>query len=191
MQDHIDLKKNEANRERASGRVQLGSAARLSIASVRLADIRGPHPALRDRDARLDLASGSLIDLSRWTPENLDVVLSSLPMWCVERGQTKDRHFLVVCGGQLLPALRRALAPSTAITVMLVDAKLNDRRWLQIAAVHTAAIAAFAANISDAYLQAVLNDAEATGIPIFREGKWSGKRELGGPADLSLPPTNG
>lgn len=191
MHEHIENQKNEASRERASGRVQLGSDARLSLVAVRLADIRGQHPALRDRDARLDLASGALIDLARWTPESLDVVLSALPMWCVERGQAKDRHFLVVGGGYLLPALRRALPPSAAITVILVDARLNDRRWLQIAAVHSAAIAALAASISDTFVQAVLNDAEATGIPIFTESKPNGRCELGGPAVLPPPPIKG
>ena len=161
MRDHIEIqRKIEANRERASGRVRLGTDARLSLASVRLADIRGPHPALHDRDARLDLASGSLIDFTRWTPENLEVVLASLPMWCIERGQAKDRHFLVVCGGHLLPALRRALPGHTSIPVFIVDAKLKDRRWLEIAAVHAAATAALSTGLTETYVESVLSDAQ-------------------------------
>lgn len=157
------------SRTRASGRVQLGSNARLSLASVRLADIRGPHPVLQARDVRLDLAGGGLIDFTCWTRENLDIVLSASPMWCVERGHAEDRHFLVVCGGHLLPALRQALPSTTRITVILVDARLSDRRWLQIAAVHTAAIAACASDISDTFVQAILNDAESTGMPVFKD----------------------
>lgn len=150
-------------RARASGRVTLGRDARLWLTLAKLGDIRGPHPALRERDTRLDLASSTMIDLARWTPESLDIFLCAAPMWVIERGQSADRHFLVVAGAQLLPALRMALSPSAEIPVVQLDAKFTTRRWLQVAAVHTAAISLLAAGQSQAYLQAVLSDAEAAG----------------------------
>lgn len=168
------------SRARASGLVQLGSDARLSLASVRLADIRGPHPVLQARDVRLDLAGGGVIDFTRWTRESLDIVLSASPMWCVERGRAEDRHFLVVCGGHLLPALRRALPSTTRITVIVVDARLSDRRWLQIAAVHAAAIAACASDISENYVKAILNDTESSGTLVFKDRNSNGRGDLGG-----------
>lgn len=125
------------------------------------------HPTLRDRDARLDLASGGMIDLARWTPESLDLLLCATPLWVIERGLSADRHFLVVAGAQLLPALRMALPPSAHIPVLQLDAKFTTRRWLQVAAVHTAAVASLAAGRSDAYLEAVLSDAEAAGAQLF------------------------
>jgi hypothetical protein len=152
-----------APRARASGRVTLGRDARLWLTSVKLGDIRGPHPALRDRDTRLDLASSTMIDLARWTPDSLDIFLCAAPLWVIERGQSADRHFLVVAGAQLLPALRMALPPSAQVPVVQLEAKLTTRRWLQVAAMHTAAISSLAAGQSQAYLQAVLSDAEAAG----------------------------
>lgn len=163
-----------AARARASGRVQLGSDARLWLTSVRLSKIRGLHPALSDRDCRLDLASGATIDLSRWTRDSLDVFLCAAPLWVIERGLSADRHFLVVAGAQLLPALRMALPPSADIPVVQLDAKLTNRRWLQVAAMHTAATGSLAAGRSDAYVQAVLNDAKAAGAQLFvdPEAEW-------------------
>lgn len=151
-------------RKRASGPVSLGSHARLELAVVELSRIRGPHPALSARDSRLDLAGGSMIDFASLAPEVLDVFLCSAPMWCIQRGAADDRHFLVVAGAELLPALRRALPPNTSLPVVIVDAKLKDRRWLEIAAVHAASIATLSAGFTDAYVQAVLSDAQIAGI---------------------------
>lgn len=148
---------------RASGPVMLGRDARLALASVELSQIRGPHPALRDRDLRLDLAGGSLVDVARWKPEALDVFLYSAPMWCIERGPSSDRHFLVVAGAELLPALHRALPPHTSIPIIVVEAKLKDRGWLEIAAVHAATIASVAAGFTDTYVQTLLSDAQVDG----------------------------
>ena len=156
-----------ASRPRASGRVKLGRDTRLWLTCVQLGDIRGLHPALRDRDTRLDLASGGMIDLARWTPESLDLLMCATPLWVIERGPSAHRHFLVVAGAQLLPALRMALPPSAHIPVVQLDAKFNTSRWLQVAAVHTAAVASLAATRSDTYLQAVLSDAEAAGAQLL------------------------
>lgn len=180
-----------SSRARASGRVRLGREARLELASIKLAQIRGIHPALHQRDVRLDLAGGGPINFRRWTPENLDVFLSASPMWCIQRGPADDRHFWVVCGGHLLPALRQALPSSTSITVIVVDAKLNDRRWLQIAAVHAAAVADCTAAISPTYIQAVLNDAEGLGVPLFAEDCSRGMTGLVRLPDGVRPPTQG
>ncbi len=157
-------------RARASGRIELGRGARLALSTVPLDAIRGQHPALRARDNRLDLASGHLFDPTEWTPDSLEIILCAAPPWVIERGQKADRHFLIVAGGQLVPSLRRVLPGTTPIPAVLVNARFTSSRWLQIAAMHSAAMGGLANSRSVASLRALLKDAQAAGVQLARNG---------------------
>lgn len=158
------------SRPRASGRVELAAGARLTLISVSLNSIRGMHPALQDRDARLDLAGGQLFDLTRWTKDSLDLILCTAPPWVIERGAAAGRHYLIVAGGQLVQTLRRVLPSSTQIPVVVVDAKFTNHRWLQVAAMHATAIAGLAAGHPPAYLRTLMEDAKTAGAELTSDG---------------------
>lgn len=131
--------------------------------------IRDDAPALKARDARLDLARGPSPDLSQLAAEALDLLTCCCPPWVIERGTEKDRHHLVVAGGALLPALRQTVEPTRLIPVFIVDAKFSDLRWLQVAAAHAAATHLLASAQSDESLLEILNDAAEAGVGIFKD----------------------
>ena len=154
-------------RPRAAGRVSVVHGERVSSALVELKSIRKLHPAIEQCNARLDLAHASLADLSGWDSLALDVLLRACPPWVLERGTASDRHYVLVAGGQFLPALRRLLPPDSQIHVVLVDSKFQHRRILHLAAAHAAAMAAAAACLSgDSVLKLVADSAEA-GMPVL------------------------
>lgn len=159
---------NEPRRQRASGRVQIGRDARIQLCSVPLASIRGYAPALKARDARLDLARSPTPDLRQFTADTLDFLLCYSPPWVIERGSGTDRHLLIVAGGELISALRRSIAPTTYIPVLLIDAKFSDLRWLQVAAAHAAAANLLASAQSDESLAEILHDAAEAGVGILK-----------------------
>jgi hypothetical protein len=131
--------------------------------------IRDDAPALKARDARLDLARGPSPDLSQLADEALDLLTCCCPPWVIERGSEQDRHLLVVAGGALLPAIRRILEPTAVIPVVVVDAKFSDLRWLQVAAAHAVAAHLLASAQSDESLLQILNDAADAGVGIFKD----------------------
>jgi hypothetical protein len=158
----------DANRQRASGRVSLGDEARLRLELVPLGSISQVHPAIQDRDVRLDLVAGSLSQLSDWTAEALEVLMWASPAWVMKRGRTGAEHHVVICGGQFLPSLRMLRPPDSLIPVLLVDTKFQAPRLLQMAAAHAAAVAEAALCRSEESIRRMIADAGSNGAAVLR-----------------------
>jgi hypothetical protein len=152
-------------RPRASGTVQLGRDARLELAFVPLGSINSVSPPIRARDARLDLANATPVDIDDLLPETLDLLLCTPPPLVLPRGGQKDLHYVLIAGGHLLPALRLRLPPKALVPALLVHSKFSDSRLLQLAAAHAAAVAVAASALSSGALLEILKDAAAAGTP--------------------------
>jgi hypothetical protein len=157
-----------SKRPRAAGTVQLGRDARLELAFIPLGSINAISPPIRARNARLDLATATPVDIDDLLPETLDLLLCTPPPWVLPRGGQKDLHYVLIAGGHLLPALRLRLPPKALVPALLVHSKFSDSRLLQLAAAHAAAVAVAASALSSGALLEILKDAAAAGAPVTR-----------------------
>jgi len=155
-------------RPRASGIVQLGRDARLELAFIPLGSINSISPPIRARDARLDLATATPVDIDDLLPETLDLLLCTAPPLVLPRGGQTELHYVLIAGGYLLPALRLRSPPKTLVPALVVHSKFSDSRLLQLAAAHAAAVAVAASALSSGALLDILKDAAAAGAPVTK-----------------------
>jgi len=172
-----------ATKPRASGRVQIWSGARVVLTSVRLDQIRGAQPSIGERNTRLDLAMASNVDLERWDPSAIELLMLAAPPWVCVRGPESPPQYLLLAGGQFLPGLRRLLPPDASVPALVVDSKFQPARILQLAAAHAAAMTAAAGSLSFESVARILDDAAAHGAPVLRRSDSAG----GHRAALGLP----
>lgn len=158
---------------RQSGRVQLAAPGRAALVHVKLCDIRCPQQDVQERDSRLDLAVRARTTIHAWTAEGLDVLLLSSAPLLLERGAENDRHYVLLAGGSLLPALRKQFSPETRIPAIVLVGKFGRARLLAIAAARELApLAALPADV-DGLLE-LARDAERAGASVFNgaPGGW-------------------
>lgn len=168
LPDKSDSTRSPSTRPRASGTVQLGRDARLELAFIPLGAINTISPPIRARNARLDLATATPVDIDDLMPEPLDLLLCTTPPLVLPRGGPTDCHYVLIAGGHLLPTLRLRSPPNALVPALLVHSKFSDSRLLQLAAAHAAAIAVAASSLSSGALLDILKDAAAAGAPVTK-----------------------
>jgi hypothetical protein len=162
----------------------LGQAANLAnpanqtppkgLLSVRLAQIplerlHTPHPAILERDTRLDrlaVHQGALNDLAA---QAVDILLIHFAPWVIEHVTRKAHTYQVVWGLEVVNWLRSTLKADQRIPVYVLQGEPSNRQVLQIAASCAAAAVSRGQQIlpSDALCLAV--DAERAGAPVLRQ----------------------
>lgn len=144
------------------------------LLSVRLAQIplerlHTPHPAILERDTRLDrlaVHQGALNDLAA---QSVDILLIHFAPWVIEHVTRKAHTYQVVWGLEVVNWLRSTLKADQRIPVYVLQGEPSNRQVLKIAASCAAAAVSRGQQIlpSDALCLAV--DAEREGAPVLRQ----------------------